>query len=213
MENLISTSDLASMAPDLDTSAYSATATSGIISRASAAVINYCGVKGFLTAAETNERDRALINSAGDLIISFRRRPVAQGAISAIRLRTVDVNQSLTLTSGGSDIYFIPYPGNYVSYPSNYLLSAGAGLLPLRSANLFYEIDYTGGEAIVPYDVQEATVLMIRSILSKQYNPAGASSFSQGSMSIQQIGIDGVDQFTKQARNLLDAGGYVRRVP
>lgn len=226
MENLIDNTYITDNAPELDLSQYSTTTVSGIISQASAAVINYCQVDGFLQSTVTSERDRAHINSAGDLIISFRRRPVVEGDVTAIRLRTVAVNQSLTLSAATADmgsgyIYFIPNPGTFLVYPSNYLISFGRGLLALRGARLFYEVDYTGGYVqtpttgykSVPDDLKQATLLMVRDILARRYNPMGMDMFRQGQMQAMTRRNNGLTQFVEAARDLLDQNGYRRLVP
>lgn len=217
-ENLITADELAAYAPDLDTSAFSAATISGMISRASERVRQYCQVDGFFRAAVTNERDDVNINSEGELIISFRRRPVAQGDVSAVRLRTVDVNQSLQLTSStgdGSYIYSIGNPGNLLVYPSNFLISHGKGLFDLRGSNLYYEVDYTGGWATdianIPPSLKEAATLMLRDLISARDNPAGVKSFSQGSYSVVYDKDGG--SYVGEAQKILDVGGYVRRVP
>ena len=100
-------------------------------------------------------------------------------------------------------------------YPSNYLISFGRGLIALRGANLFYEVDYTGGYApgAVPADLQEATMLYVRDILAKRYNPTGMDMFRQGSMQSMTRRTNGLTQFVEQARDILDQGGYRRLVP
>lgn len=214
-ENLITQSELESYAPDLDLSQYNSATISGMIGRASERVRKYCNVEGFFKMAVTAERDKALINPQGEMVISFRRRPVVAADVSAIRLVTVDVSQDLTLTSGGSSIFFIPNPGTYMIYPSNYLIAHGTGLISLESANLFYEIDYTGGYATdvadLPDDLKEATTLMIRSLINKRLNPIGANSFTQGRVSMS-FGADGMDNNVKEAHEILNQGSYVRRV-
>jgi len=214
-ENLITQAELESYAPDLDLSQYSAATISGMISRASARVKNYCNVDGFFKAAVTAERERAQISPNGDLTISFRRRPVANGDVTAIRLVGTEISQDLTLTSGGSSIYFIQTPGTYLVYPSNYLISHGRGLISLDSADLFYEIDYIGGYATdiadIPPDLKEAATLFIRSSISKKFNPAGASSMTQGRVSMGFGGNKGgKDQNIQEAEAILSE--YVRRV-
>ena len=214
-ENLITQSELESYAPDLDLSQYSAATISGMISRASERIKNYCNVDGFFKTAVTNERERAQISPNGDLTISFRRRPVADGDITAIRLVGTEISQDLTLESGGSSIYFISSPGTYVTYPSNYLISHGRGLIGLESADLFYEIDYIGGYATaiadIPPDLKEAATLFIRSSISKKFNPAGASSMTQGRVSMGFGGNKaGKDQNIQEAEAIL--ADYVRRV-
>jgi len=214
-ENLITQAEIESYAPDLDLSAYSATTISGMINRASTRIQNFCNVDGFFKTAVIAERDRAQISPNGDLTISFRRRPVLDGDVSAIRLVGTEINQSLTLTSGGSSIYFIQTPGTYLIYPSNYLISHGRGLISLDSADLFYEVDYVGGYATdianIPGDLKEACTLYIRSMTAKKFNPAGASSISQGTVSLGFSGNKtGKDQNIQEAENILS--NYVRMV-
>lgn len=215
-ENLITQSELEAYAPDLDLSQYSQATISGMISRASDRIKNFCNVDGFFKVAVNSERDRALINPQGELVISFRRRPVVAADVSAIRLVTVDVNQELTLTNSSADpIFFIPTPGNYLVYPSNYLIAYGKGLISLESADLFYEVDYTGGYATdvadLPADLKEAATLYIRSMVSKKFNPGGASNFTQGRVSMGFGGNkSGKDQNIQEAESIL--AEYVRRV-
>lgn len=211
-ETLITPSELTDFAPELDLSAYSTTTVSGMIARASERVREYCQVSGFQQRAVSAEREKAEINGQGELLISFQRRPVSQGAVTALSLKTVDINNSLELTSSGADIYYIPEGGGYMVYPSNFLIAHGAGLISLRNANLFYEVSYTGGYASIPDTLKEAVTLFIREIVGRRSNPAGLQSFSQGSYS-ENRGAEGVSSYVKEAKELLDAGGYVRRVP
>ena len=218
-ENLITQQELQDYAPDLDLSSFSSATISGMISRASNKVKNFCHVDGFFKAAVTSERDRALINPQGELVISFRRRPVQDGDVSAIRLVTVDVEQELTLQleSGGQRYYFIPNPKTYLIYPSNFLISHGTGLISLESADLFYEIDYTGGYATdiadLPPELKEACTLYVRSMVNKKLNPSGATSFGQGAINMSfGSNKDGKDQNVQEAESILNEGGFVRRV-
>lgn len=218
-ENLITQSELESYAPDLDLSQYSSATISGMISRASNKVKNYCNVAGFFKTAVTNEREKARISNQGELLISFRRRPVQDGDVSAIRLVTVDVSQELTLESeaDGSRYYFIADPKTYLTYPSNFLISHGTGLISLDSADLFYEIDYTGGYATdiadLPPELKEAVTLYMRSIVNKKLNPSGASSFGQGAINMSfGSNKNGKDQNVQEAESILNEGGFVRTV-
>lgn len=214
-ENLITQAEIEAYAPDLDLSQYSAATISGMISRASKRITQFCNVDGFFKAAVTAEKDRVTINPAGELVISFRRRPVVPADVSEIRLMSSGVNQVLQLTQGGESVFQIPAPGTYLVYPSNYVIAMGRGLLTLKAADLMYEIDYTGGYATdiadIPGDLKEACTLFIRSMTGKRYNPAGASSFSQGSVSMSFGGNKtGKDQNIQEAEAILSE--YVRRV-
>lgn len=218
-ENLITQTELEQYAPDLDLSLFSSATISGMISRASNKVKNYCHVDGFFKAAVTSERDKAQINAQGELVISFRRRPVQDGDVSAIRLVTVDVSQELTLESesDGSRFYFIPDPKTYLIYPSNFLISHGTGLISLDAANLLYEIDYTGGYATdiadIPPELKEAATLYLRSMVNKRLNPSGATSFGQGAINMSfGTNKNGKDQNVQEAESILNEGGFVRVV-
>ena len=217
-ENLITQAELESYAPELDLSSYSATTISGMISRASKVITNYCNVEGFFKTAVTAERDRAQISPNGDMTISFRRRPVEDGDINDIRLVGVGMNQSLTLEDGGNRVYFIPNPKTYVVYPSNYLISMGRGLLALDSSDLWYEIDYVGGYATdiadLPTDLKEAATLLVRDMVARKFNPTGAQSFTQGrvSMSFGYSSGRSKSALVSAAEDILDSGGYVRVV-
>jgi hypothetical protein len=74
MTNLITAQDLSDFAPDLDTSSYSATTLSGLISQASNRIAKFCNVKGFDFATYT-DTDRARISNKGELLINLRVRP------------------------------------------------------------------------------------------------------------------------------------------
>lgn len=214
-ENLITQAELEAYAPDLDLSQFSAATISGMISSASQKVVNYCNVKGFVRSAVTDERNRALINSQGELVISFERRPVATANdVSAVRLLRTDIEQELTLRTDAGDNYFhLSSDGTYMIYPSNFLIAHGSGLISLDNANLFYSVDYTGGYATsdMPEDIKEAVTLYIRSRVAKKYNSAGVSSFSQGSVSMS-FGSNkgGKDMLIQEAESIL--ADYVRRV-
>jgi len=212
MENLITAQEVSDYLPDLDLSSFSAPTISGMISRASQYVIGYCEVDGFLKTAVTSEREKTRINPEGDLIVSFRRRPVEQGAVSALRLKTVESAIDLSLTgSSGSDIYYIPTGGAYMVYPSNFLIALGYGLLSVRYANTRYEVDYTGGYDAIPADIKEATSLIFRNMATRKIMPGGATSFRQGNFSVS-VSNDGVSPLIKEAQEILNQGGYVRRV-
>lgn len=212
-ENLITPTDLTNYAPDLDLSAFSSTTISGMISRASSRVVNYCEVDGFFKSAVTNERGSVAINPQGDLIISFRRRPVAQGDVSAIRVRSSGFSANLPMQTGGTDIYLIPEPRTYMVYPSNLIIANGWGLLGLKGTrtNFIYEIDYTGGYDTIPDDIKEAVTLFVREVASRRSNPMGVQSFTQGALSMN-FGAKGESQLVTQAKDILNEGGYKRQV-
>ena len=225
--NYISAADFQAYAYDVDVSQYNATTLSGILSQASRRVEAICHVTGLDLQTTTNERDRAAISAMGELFINVRRRPIAgwntnNPAITAIRLVKGQFSVSLQLTNPVTSqgpqtpLYQISYPGNTVHYPSAYLAGTGtlmiggsAQLMTLKGAEVFYEIDYTGGLQTIPDDVKAATALLARDLLVRRYNPMGAESFHQGSMSVS-FGSSGETTMVSEARTLLHDGGYVR---
>ncbi len=217
-ENLITQAELEAYAPDLDLTQFSQATISGMISRASQRAINYCNVDGFFRTNVVGESEQVRIAPNGDLTYSFRRRPVAAGGLNGLRLVGLEVNQSLELSIGDlQNIYYIPTGGTYFVYPSNFLLAHGRGLISLRNADLFVEVDYTGGYLPdeLPGDIKEAVTLFFRSAAAKKYNPAGAASFRQGAISMNFKGSgseagSSKDAFVSEAELLLNE--YVRRV-
>lgn len=224
MTNYLTQQELQTFAPDLDLSAFTPTTISGVISRASARVNAICQVKGLDLATEICERDRAAISGLGELFINVRRRPIqnwntSSPSISAIRLTKGQFSVSLQLMNGNpgtAPLYQISHPGNTVHYPSAYLAGTGtlmiggsAQLMTLKGADVFYEIDYTGGYATIPDDVKEATTLIVRDILSRRYNAQGADTLRQGSMTVHFNNTQKTP-FIGTAVDMLYQGGYVR---
>lgn len=218
MTNILTTAELAQYAPDLDTTGFSDTTLSGIISQATNRIAKFCNVKGFEQATETDETDRTLISNKGELVIAVRRRPIV--SVSAISIVRGGFSTNLTLTdSSGNALYQIPTPGNRLHLPNAYLYATGtylAGgssqLYTLKGANTFYKITYIGGYAQMPDDLKQACVLYMRDIITKQFNPTGAQSFSQGSYSVN-FGAgtaDGDSRLIKEAKDILMQGSFVR---
>lgn len=217
-ENLLTNAELAAYAPEMNLAGFDAATISGMISRASEQVRNFCHVDGFYQKSVTSETGRVIINSDGELIISVRRPNVQQGYVSGLRLKTIDIKQTLTLINNGLDTYFIPAPGKYVVYPSNYLIAFGTGLLTLQNANLFYEIDYVGGYstdvATLPADLKEACSLYVQNMVSRRANPSGLVGFRQGNYQQDNRPKSGVgtNPFRDEAEAILNRGNFVRMV-
>lgn len=211
MTNILTKADIQAYAPELDLSGYDDTTISGMLTRAQQLAVDYCEVSGFDSQTVIAETDHAHVNSDGDLVISTLRRPIQ--SVSAIRLKGTNVNVNLGLTdSADNPYYFIPAPGTMVYYPSNFLVSAGVGLIGLRSARLYYEIDYEGGYTEPPSSLKEAITLYFRDITATRTNQSGAMSWSQGSMSMS-FGAQGQkSKLVLQAEEILSKGSYHRRV-
>lgn len=216
MTNILTAQDLADFAPDLDTSQYSATTLSGIISQAQQRMASFCNVAGFEFQSQT-ETDRALINNKGELVVSVHRRPVV--SVTSINLKRGQFSTSLTLSDANGPFYNIPYPGNRVHLPNAYLYATGsylAGgnsqLLTLKAANMFCEVTYVGGYQTIPLDLKDAALLWVQDIIMRRNNRAGVQSFSQGSLSMTygKSSMDGDSVLIKEAKSILMNGGFAR---
>lgn len=216
--NLIDVTDFTAFAPDVDLTLFPTATLSGVINQASTQIVNYCAVKGFDYQTETAEVDRAALSPMGELMIAFRRRPVALSDVTTVQLKKGGFSTTLSLTDTNSvPLYQIPHPGQRLYYPSSYLASAGTlilggstQLVTMRGADVFTSVTYNGGyQNGIPSDLKLACVLWVRDLLAWQYNNTGATSFTQGSYS-SNFGADADSRFLKQAKRLLNQGGYRR---
>lgn len=215
--NLIDVTDFTTYAPDVDLTLYPTATLSGVISQASQQIVSYCAVKGFDYQTETAEVDRAALSPMGELMIDFRRRPVVVGDVTTVQLKKGGFTTTLSLTDSSSvPLFQIPYPGQRMYYPSSYLASAGTlilggstQLVTMRGADVFTSVTYNGGYQTIPNDLKLACILWVRDLLAWQYNNTGATSFTQGSYS-SNFGADADSRFLKQAKRLLNQGGYRR---
>ncbi len=216
MTNLIAAQDISDFAPDLDTSSFSATTLSGIISRASQQVVAFCNVKDFALGTYT-DTDRARISNEGELIINTRVRPIQ--SVQSITLEKGGFSTSLVLSQGSTLLYQIPDPANRIHFPNSYLYASGsflAGgssqLVSLKYANVFCTTTYTAGYQTIPDDLKDACSLWAIDIIMRRANRAGVQSFSQGSLSMNfgRNAKDGDSSNVKEAKSILLQGDYVK---
>lgn len=217
MTNLITAQDISDFAPDLDTSSFSATTISGLITQAQQRAAAFCHIKGFEFQAET-DKDRALISNKGELVVSVRRRPIV--TVESIVLSRGGFSTTLILAdAAGNPLYNVPDPGNRLHLPNAYLYASGtflAGgssqLMTLKASNMFCTIAYHGGLQTVPFDLKDALILWVQDIIMRRVNRAGVQSFSQGSLSMSfgKSSMDGDSVLIKEAKSILMQGGYVR---
>lgn len=220
MTNLITAQDISDFMPDVDTSSFSATTLSGIISQATNEMAKFCQVKGF-DYGTYEDTDRARISNKGELVIAPRVRPVA--TVNSITLLRGGFSSTLTLqTDTGVKLYQIPSPGNRIHLPNSYLYMTGtylAGgtsqLLALRFADMFVKTNYDGGYQTIPDDLKNACLLWCQDIIvRRRLNRAGAMRFRQGSLDMQFAPNNGQhpgdSDIIAEAKRILYSGDYVR---
>lgn len=217
MASIITKSDIANFAPELDLSEFSDTTISGMCSQATKRAEGFCNVSAFDFGQTTDETDRAYISNDGELVVSVRRRPIV--SISSVSLIKGGFSTTLNLTdTNGNNLYQIPYPGYKFVFPNSffyltgtYLAGGSSQLYTLRGAKVFYKMTYYGGYQTIPDDLKYACVLYFRDIFAKKSNPAGLQSFSQGSYSeTASSDRSGRSNLVKEAEDVLLNGDFVR---
>lgn len=219
MTNLITAQDISDFMPDVDTSSFTATTLSGIISQATHEITKFCQLDGF-EYADYDSTARARISNKGELVISPRVRNIE--TVNSVTLLRGGFSVALTLTSNGTNLYQIPSPGNRIHIPNSYLymtgtyLAGGASqLLALRFADLFCEVNVKAGYQTIPDDLKNACLLWVQDIIvRRRLNRAGAMRFRQGSLDIQFAPNNGMNpgdsDIIMEAKRILYSGDYVR---
>lgn len=212
--NYFNQAEFAARHPEVDLSQYDTTTISGMIGTASARVDQFCEVDGFEYTQVVGEKTPAIITKVGDLKIWPRRPNVT--VVSSITIHRGNYSLALTLTSNGADLLEIPEPKNMILYPYTYLQASGTfstlDLSYLRHWDLYVILNYTAGYPTLPEAVKQAAMLYFKDMISGRANPLGASSISQGGVSIKFANRDdGKSDAVQDAEQLLQK--YVRVVP
>ena len=215
--SILSATDIANYAPELDLSQYSTATISGMASQATNRAVQFCSVNGFDQVQEIDEMDKAYISNDGELVVSVRRRPIV--TIQSVSLVKGGFSTSLNLTGAdGNPLYQIPsprskfvFPNSYFYLTGTYLAGGSSQLYTLRGAKVFYKMTYTAGYSPIPDDLKFAVILYFRDIVAQAKNPQGLQGFTQGSYS-EQYGsnAEGKSKLVLQAEDALRNGGYVR---
>lgn len=212
MVNYISVAEFQEAHPEIDVSQYTPATISGFISQASEHIDNFCNVDGFDFKAVVSEQSQSLIKKNGDLLIFTRRFPIVD--VSEIKLRRAASTLTLTLSQGSqvywektSDARNIAYINQILSGTGNFVIR---DLSELRNMDFYTIISYTAGYQTIPNVIKRACMLLVRDILSKRLNVAGASSITQGGISIKYSERDGKSDDMIDAESLLQE--YVRVV-
>lgn len=212
--NYITQAEFQAAHPEVDLNQYTAATVSGMINRASRIIDNYCQVEGLDLDAQVNEKAPAIITKDGDLKIFPRRPPVL--SVSGLRLHRGTVDLTLTITSGGASVLEIPDPETIIVYPNTALALIGTfsinDLRTMLNAGMYSIITYTGGYQTIPEPIKEAAMLYLRDMVNRRLNAAGASSITQGGITIKYSNRDdGKSDDVQDAESLLDP--YARRIP
>lgn len=206
--NLITTTEFANMAPEIDTSQYTDATLSGKVSQASRQVGDYLG---YSPNAEsiTDELRESVIDSNGDLIVRPQKIPII--TVSAIKLAkgASDGDVDLTLTAGGNIKYNIDFAKRYIRFPYGEMSLTGTpsftSFYDLRGKQFYTKLSYRGGyeDGNLPEVMKLATVLLTRDIIARALNTVGAKRISQGGISMEYFEGGGKSDLVIDAERML----------
>lgn len=186
--NYISTTEFQDWNPETDFTNFTTVTLSGMITRASDWIDKFLGYS-LKVEDITGEKQDAIINSDGDLVIYTRKIPIV--SVSQIKLVLGTYDYTLDLESGSGEAkYDIPDPANKIYYPIYELSGSGEGYLDLqkflsfRSRRIFAKVNYRAGYATIPDAIKDAVNLVAKDIFMRQVNPMNLKSASQGGITM-----------------------------
>ena len=192
--------------PGIDTSQYTDTTISGMITQASSWVDNYLG---YSLPSETivNEITNGYVTSDGDLAIFTKKMPII--SVEAIDIIKGTDTITLTLTdTGGATRYNIPDSKNRILYPGSELAYSGSSVVTtffqLKGTDFFTRTDYTAGYTTVPSGIVDAVTLLVKDIITRNLNPSGATRLTQGAITYAFEEKTGESDNVKDAKAILN---------
>ncbi len=207
--NIITTTEFAAYAPEVDTSRYGDTTVSGFIAMASEQVNQYLGYSP-LAEDIVNERRNSKITSEGDLLVFPTKVPVI--TISSLSIVKGAVTIGLPLTDGNSlPRYTIDFTGRNVRLVGGYAIFTGYPMVTnfyaLKGQQFYTSMNYRAGyePSQIPPTIKMATSLFVREIIARSYNTTGAASIRQGGITISYSeNKEGDSDLVKDAKRLLN---------
>ena len=200
--NYISVNELKTLYPSVNYNQYSDASLDTLISYASSKVDDYVEYS-FDLETITDEVSKAFVDSDSSLIIFPRKRPINSLTSVALTKGSVDVNISLT-NSQQENIYTIPTTKDRIIFPIADITLQSVNMLDfgvLRTVEFFSKITYNAGYQTIPNEVKEATSLFVLDMIGKGINIVGATSISQGGISMSFS--NGENKLVKEAKELL----------
>lgn len=188
--NIISTTEFANLAPEIDTSMYTDATVSGIISQSSRLVSDYIGYSPFAENI-TDELREGRISVEGDLVIYPQKIPVISVSSIKIAKGSSSGDYNITLTESGNEKFNVDFAGRTIRYPGSALSLTGSpifqDLFGLRGKHFYTKVTYRAGyePSNLPEVIKLATVLYTRDNLARSMNTSGAKKISQGGISLE----------------------------
>ena len=208
--NYISVEQFKTENPRADLSGFSDATVSGMITKASRKVDEFCETSFGLTT-QTDEIVEGSIDADASIVFFPRKIPIKTITSLAVVKgpTTIDIN---LVDGNGNANYTIPDTGDRVVIPLSYLAYNSTTIFQvgvLRVLDWFFKATYTAGEEDIPETVKDATSLYVLDMLARSTNLAGATRVQQGGISISYGQKSGKSDFVKDAESML---GHYRRV-
>ena len=204
MAQYITIEELKREYPLVDFSPYSNEALNSMITTASRRIEDY--IEYALDAADyTDEITKAFINADNSLVIYPRTYPI--NSIASIKLVKGFAEFDINLVSTNGNLsYSIPSSLDRIIIPVQSISLNAVSILDfgtLKTVDFFCKLSYNAGYVTVPEDVKQACALYVFSIMARNLNMMGATSVSQGGMSIQYGNISGDVKLVNEAEKIL----------
>jgi hypothetical protein len=207
--NIITVAQFTAYAPEVDVTQYDAPTLSGMIGDASKMVSD---ILGYTPVAEVivDELRPGRVATNGDLVIYTEKVPIL--SLTSVSLMKGATTVALNLVNGaGVNKYNIDYTKRKIVLPLYEVAITGSLIFSdfyaLRGRDFLTKVTYQAGWALadIPGPIRQATILLVRDMIAKKFNQAGASTFSQGgiSMGFSQSDKQGESQLVKEAKRLL----------
>jgi hypothetical protein len=205
----ITREELKRLYPTVDYTIYSDATLDEILEFATEKVDDYCE-QSFGVETLTDEISKAFIDSDNSLIIFPRKVPLI--SISAVSIVKGSAEVDITLTNGlNQNIYTIPSSADRIIFPIGDISLQSVSILDfgtLRNVDFYSKITYQAGYATIPPVIKEATALFALESITRNLNITGASSVSQGGISISYGSNGGSTKLSNEAQRLL--AGFVK---
>lgn len=199
---IVTLADFLANAPDVDISRYTTATVSGMLSGAQQRAEDYLG---YTLARETlTQKLEGIITNNGDLVVFPNKRPI--NSVSSAMIVKGSFNASLALSSGDVYYYDIPEPLDRIVFDGTNLQGTRASYISfsqLRGATFYVNLTFNAGYDTLPGTISEAIYLYARDSLTRSLNSTGATSISQGALSISYSQRHGKSELVQDAESLL----------
>lgn len=199
--------ELKTLYPTVDYSIYSDATLQSILDYAEEKVDDYCE-QSFEIETITDEISKAFIDADNSFVIFPRKIPI--NTLTSVSIIKGSAEVDITLQNGLNQIiYTIPSTKDRIVFPLADISLQSVSILDfgtLKMVDFFSKITYQAGYSTIPPVVKEATALFALESITRNLNITGATSVSQGGISIS-YGNNG-SKLSNEAKRLLK--GFVK---